>query len=59
MKDCSTPHKCFRCGRDIREGETSSIFIDPKTEWWLNLMTTDCYCTECANERRKPKRKKK
>lgn len=59
MKDCSTPNKCFKCGREIREGETSSIFIDPKTEWWLNLMSVDCYCGECANEINKANRKKK
>ena len=53
MEDCSTPNRCFKCGREIKDGESSSIFIDPKTEWWLSLMMNDCYCTECANERRK------
>ena len=41
---------CSKCGHEATEGEMFVIFVDPQSEWWLQLFDSPQYCKKCAEE---------
>ena len=49
---------CSACGYEAQEGDTFSIFVDPKSEWWLTLLDCPQYCDKCTTIRQSLSRAK-
>jgi len=48
MRDKTAP-VCDGCGHEVEEGESFIIFLDPNSEWWLNLFDRPQYCKTCVD----------
>ncbi len=46
---------CDKCGREIKPDETVITFVDPKSEWWIDILSGVVMCTECAEKVRTEK----
>ena len=43
---------CDKCGKEAVEGELFHVFVDPNSDWWLDLFTAPQYCDKCVEQRR-------
>jgi hypothetical protein len=47
---------CSNCGREAKEGEMFTTFIDPNSDWWLTLLDKQ-YCSSCLSTIKQPPQK--
>ncbi len=50
---------CDKCRVEAKEGEYFITFIDPNSEWWLQLFSNPIYCYKCSEIVKKENRNDK